>query len=87
MGLAMTESHEKTAMFRSAQFEEDRSVHEVLRHVYDALHEKGYNPVGQIVGYLMSDPTLSPVRTPAPNYINGRTSSDEMINIQVILDI
>ena len=50
----MTESHEKTAMFRSAQFEEDRSVHEVLRHVYDALHEKGYNPVGQIVGYLMS---------------------------------
>lgn len=55
----MTESHEKTAMFRSAQFEEDRSVHEVLRHVYDALHEKGYNPVGQIVGYLMSgDPTF-----------------------------
>lgn len=46
-------------MFRSAQFEEDRSVHEVLRHVYDALHEKGYNPVGQIVGYLMSgDPTF-----------------------------
>jgi uncharacterized protein (UPF0297 family) len=55
----MTESHEKTALFRSAQFEQERSVHEVLRQVYDALQEKGYNPVGQIVGYLMSgDPTL-----------------------------
>jgi len=55
----MTEQHEKTALFRSAQFEQGRSVHEVLREVYDALHEKGYNPVGQIVGYLMSgDPTF-----------------------------
>lgn len=55
----MTESHEKTALFRAAQFAQDKSVHEVLRHVYDALHEKGYNPVGQIVGYLMSgDPTF-----------------------------
>ncbi|MBO6163541.1 MAG: IreB family regulatory phosphoprotein [Lachnospiraceae bacterium] len=33
-------------------------VSEVLEHVYDALNEKGYNPVNQIVGYIMSgDPT------------------------------
>jgi len=58
-GLAMTESHEKTALFRSAQLEQDRSVRDVLRQVYDALQEKGYNPIGQIVGYLMSgDPTF-----------------------------
>jgi len=30
----------------------------VLRHVYHALLEKGYNPVNQIVGYILSgDPT------------------------------
>ncbi|TZE83488.1 IreB family regulatory phosphoprotein [Calorimonas adulescens] len=30
----------------------------ILREVYDALKEKGYNPVNQIVGYLLSgDPT------------------------------
>jgi uncharacterized protein (UPF0297 family) len=34
-------------------------VKDVLRVVYDALEEKGYNPVNQIVGYIMSgDPTF-----------------------------
>ena len=33
-------------------------VSEVLEKVYSALTEKGYNPVSQIVGYIMSgDPT------------------------------
>ena len=31
---------------------------EILREVYEAMSEKGYNPIGQIVGYLLSeDPT------------------------------
>ncbi len=31
---------------------------DILTHVYQALKEKGYNPVNQIVGYIMSgDPT------------------------------
>ena len=31
---------------------------ETLRQVYDALVEKGYNPINQIVGYILSeDPT------------------------------
>lgn len=34
------------------------SSREILREVYEALSEKGYNPIGQIVGYLLSeDPT------------------------------
>ena len=34
------------------------SVKEILHTVYEALAEKGYNPVNQIVGYIMSgDPT------------------------------
>ena len=33
-------------------------VKEILDAVYDAMAEKGYNPVNQIVGYIMSgDPT------------------------------
>lgn len=36
----------------------DLSVAQVMEHVYGALKEKGYNPVNQIVGYIMSgDPT------------------------------
>ena len=38
--------------------EQSLDAAEVLRQVYDALAEKGYNPVNQIVGYIMSgDPT------------------------------
>ncbi|HAZ90447.1 MAG TPA: IreB family regulatory phosphoprotein [Eubacterium sp.] len=40
------------------QPEQDISVSEVIETVYKALKEKGYNPVTQIVGYIMSgDPT------------------------------
>lgn len=38
--------------------EPEMRVRDVLRIVYEALSEKGYNPVNQIVGYIMSgDPT------------------------------
>ena len=38
--------------------EPEDSVQAILAEVYDALSEKGYNPVNQIVGYIMSgDPT------------------------------
>lgn len=38
--------------------EPELQVTDVLEVVYDALTEKGYNPVNQIVGYVMSgDPT------------------------------
>ena len=39
----------------------------ILR-IYEALQEKGYNPVGQIVGYILTeDPTY------ITNYKNART--------------
>ena len=35
-----------------------KDIHQIFSHVYGALREKGYNPVDQIVGYLLSgDPT------------------------------
>jgi len=40
------------------QKDTDANVSDVIRSVYAALTEKGYNPVSQIVGYVMSgDPT------------------------------
>ncbi len=48
---------ENTQFFEVEQESKDR-VKNVLAKVYDALQEKGYNPVNQIVGYIMSgDPT------------------------------
>jgi len=48
---------ENTQFFQVEQDSKDR-VKNILAQVYDALQEKGYNPVNQIVGYIMSgDPT------------------------------
>ena len=47
----------RTQYFRTTN-ENPVSVSDVLNRVYLALTEKGYNPVNQIVGYIMSgDPT------------------------------
>ena len=38
--------------------DEQENMRRILRSVYDALSEKGYNPINQIVGYLLTeDPT------------------------------
>ena len=41
-----------------ATLEKESNTREILREVYELMSEKGYNPIGQIVGYLLSeDPT------------------------------
>ena len=53
----MNEVSNNTQYFKEVQ-EPKIEVGQVLEHVYKALSEKGYNPVNQIVGYIMSgDPT------------------------------
>ena len=43
------------------------NMRRILRSVFDALNEKGYNPINQIVGYLLTeDPTY------ITNYNNAR---------------
>ena len=38
--------------------EEKDNMRQILRSVFNALNEKGYNPINQIVGYILSeDPT------------------------------
>lgn len=52
-----TEDISQTQYFK-VEVEQEDSVKTILEEVYDALREKGYNPVNQIVGYIMSgDPT------------------------------
>ena len=47
-----------TQFFRAVQEEKKLEASQVLEQVYTALTEKGYNPINQIVGYIMSgDPT------------------------------
>lgn len=52
----MTDVSQETMMFRREP--EKRRVAETIKEVYAALEEKGYNPVDQLAGYLLSgDPT------------------------------
>lgn len=57
----------ETMMFKVDK-EKDNEAKEILVSVYDALKEKGYNPINQMVGYILSgDPTY------ITNYKNARS--------------
>ena len=63
----MTDNTKNTIKF-TVPGEEKDSMHRILRSVFDALNEKGYNPINQIVGYLLTeDPTY------ITNYNNARS--------------
>ena len=48
---------DRTSVF-SLYDDKERQIREVIQEVYEALSEKGYNPISQIVGYILSeDPT------------------------------
>lgn len=50
-------ANDETMCFRMPK-EESLDSKEILKKVYEALQEKGYNPINQIVGYILSgDPT------------------------------
>ena len=50
--------------------EKNEKTREILKEVYKALTEKGYNPINQIVGYILSgDPTYITSHNDARNKI------------------
>lgn len=60
---------DKTMSFK---IEKDKEIKtkEILKKVYEALAEKGYNPINQIVGYILSgDPTYITSHNDARNLI------------------
>ncbi len=46
--------YDKTMTF-SVNDEKDKEMKRILTEVYDALNHKGYNPISQIVGYILSE--------------------------------
>ena len=56
----------------SFEVERDKNIkaREILKDVYEALAEKGYNPINQIVGYILSgDPTYITSHNDARNKV------------------
>ena len=78
----MDRDNDKTVTF-TPEIEGELENRYILQDVYDALSEKGYNPINQIVGYILSeDPTY------ITNYKNARSlickiDRDELLNSMV----
>jgi uncharacterized protein (UPF0297 family) len=69
----------ETQKFNGMEKNTRHEVCEILTKVYLALNEKGYNPITQIVGYLLSgDPTYITSHKNARNLI-GRIERDELL--------
>ena len=69
---------ERTMRFDASKNESNK-VSNMLHTVYDALEEKGDNPINQIVGYLLSgDPAYIPRHNDARNIIR-RFERDEVL--------
>ena len=63
--------------------EADQEMKRILTTVYDALREKGYNPINQIVGYILSeDPTYITTHNNARSLIR-RLDRDELLQALV----
>ncbi|TLS39296.1 IreB family regulatory phosphoprotein [Pseudalkalibacillus caeni] len=72
-------SMDKTMKFNFPEDSYNQNVKEVLLTVYSALQEKGYNPINQIVGYLLSgDPAYIPRHNDARSLIR-KLERDELI--------
>ncbi len=78
----MSQDRSKTLTFTVPEDREDETRRTLIT-IYEALREKGYNPINQIVGYILSeDPTY------ITNYKNARSlirriDRDELLNTLV----
>ena len=74
---------EKDTLKFTVPSDDKDNMRRILRSVYEALTEKGYNPINQIVGYLLTeDPTY------ITNYNNARSmickiDRDELMQVLV----
>ncbi len=78
----METMHEKTMTF-SVRDEREKEMKEILTTVYEALNEKGYNPINQLVGYILSeDPTYITTYNNARSLIR-HIDRDELLQVLV----
>ena len=74
--------NDQTKTFSISQLKE-LEIKQTLRQVYDSLVEKGYNPINQIVGYILSeDPTYITSYNNARGLIR-KLDRDELMKILV----
>lgn len=74
--------HEPTISF-SIHDDKDNQMKEILTQVYNALQQKGYNPINQIVGYILSeDPTYITTHNNARSLIR-KVDRDELLQALV----
>lgn len=72
----------KTIQF-SIKDEREEEMRQTMLNVYNALKEKGYNPISQIVGYILSeDPTYITTHNNARSLIR-RLDRDELLQALV----
>ncbi len=74
--------YDKTMTFKVPD-DKELEMHRVLTEVYDALKQKGYNPISQIVGYILSeDPTYITTHNNARSLIR-KIDRDELLQAMV----
>ena len=59
-----------TIMFTSPEKVQDKTLEMILQQVYHALEEKGYQPLDQMVGYILSGD---------PSYITGHNNARNLV--------
>ena len=60
----------KTILFTNSEKEKSQTIEEIVKTVYSALEEKGYNALDQMVGYILSGD---------PSYITGHNNARNVI--------
>jgi len=74
---------QEPTMIFSIKDDKEKEMKKILLAVYDALKEKGYNPVNQIVGYLLSeDPTYITTHNNARSLIR-KIDRDDLLHTLV----
>ncbi len=74
--------HDKTMTFKVPD-DKELEMRRILTEVYDALKQKGYNPISQIVGYILSeDPTYITTHNNARSLIR-KIDRDELLQAMV----
>ncbi len=78
----MTDNNNQNTIKFTVPCDDRENMHTVLRSVFDALNEKGYNPINQIVGYLLTeDPTY------ITNYNNARSKIVKLDRDELLQDL
>ena len=73
---------DKTMTFSLGE-DKEQEMKQILTTVYDALRERGYNPINQIVGYILSeDPTYITTHNSARSLIR-KLDRDELLRALV----